>query len=83
VLNIYYPLKNKKILILEFNLKTLLSIYMIRILITGLVIAIILFLFGARDAAHEVLDWSLTIVKWIFIIGALIFVGAMILSKKK
>ena len=56
---------------------------MIRILITGLVIAIILLIFGARGAAHDVLDWTLTIVKWIFIIGAVIFVGVMIFSRKK
>jgi len=56
---------------------------MIRILITGLVIAIILLIFGARGAAHSVLDWTLTIVKWIFIIGAVIFIGVMIFSRKK
>ena len=56
---------------------------MIRILITGLVIAIILLTFGARSAAHDVLDWTLTIVKWIFIIGAVILVGVMIFSRKK
>jgi|JI10StandDraft_1071094.scaffolds.fasta_scaffold2201213_2 hypothetical protein len=58
-------------------------IFMIRILISGLVIAIILLLFGARSAAHEVLDWTLTIIKWIFIVGAGIFVGVMIFSRKK
>jgi len=31
---------------------------MIRILITGLVIAIILLIFGARGSAHNVLDWT-------------------------
>ncbi len=56
---------------------------MIRILITGLVIAIVLLLFGAKGAAHSVLDWTLTIVKWIFIIGAVILVGVMVFSKKK
>ena len=56
---------------------------MLRILLTGLFIAIILLIFGAKSAAREVLDWTLTIVKWIFIIGAVIFVGFMIFSKKK
>jgi uncharacterized membrane protein YgdD (TMEM256/DUF423 family) len=56
---------------------------MTRILVTGLVIALILMLFGARGAAHDVLDWTLTIAKWIFIVGAVIFVGVMIFSNKK
>jgi hypothetical protein len=59
------------------------NIFMTRILISGLLIAIILFIFGARSAANEVLDWTLTIVKWIFIIGVGIFIGVMIFSRKK
>lgn len=56
---------------------------MTRVLLTGLLIAIVLLIFGAKNAAHEVLDWTLTIAKWIFILGALIFVVFMFFSKKK
>jgi len=56
---------------------------MIRLLVTGLVVCLILLLFGAKEAAHTVADWTLTIVKWVFIIGAVIFVGIMIFSKRE
>jgi uncharacterized integral membrane protein len=56
---------------------------MSRILFTGLFIAIILFIFGAKNAASEVLDWTLSIVKWILIIGGVFFLGYMIFSRNK
>lgn len=56
---------------------------MIRILVTVILVAVILLIFGAKDAAYSVLDWGLTITKWIFIIGAIILIGILIFSRKK
>ena len=38
---------------------------------------LILLLFGAKGAARDVADWTLIIVKWVFIIGAVILIGVM------
>ena len=56
---------------------------MIRLMVTALVFILILLLFGAKGAAHTVADWTLTIAKWVFIIGAVILVGVMVFSKRK
>ena len=39
-------------------------------------------IFGAKDLARFILDGAISIVKWIFIIGAIIFVGSIIFSNK-
>jgi hypothetical protein len=56
---------------------------MIRLLVAALVVIVILLIFGAKSAAGAVADWTLTIVKWVFIIGAVVLVGAMIFSRRK
>lgn len=56
---------------------------MIRLMVTAIIVILVLLLFGAKSAARDVADWTLTIVKWVFIIGAVILVGAMIFSKRK
>jgi uncharacterized membrane protein YgdD (TMEM256/DUF423 family) len=39
-------------------------------------------LFGANDLARFVLNSAISIVKWIFIIGVILFIGSLIFSNK-
>lgn len=55
---------------------------MTRIMIWVIVIAIVLMLFGFNGAASTLLNGMLSVVKWIFIIGAVFLVLFIIFGKK-
>jgi hypothetical protein len=55
---------------------------MSRILISAIVIFLILMLFGATDLARFIINGAISIVKWIFIIGVILFIGSLIFSNK-
>jgi hypothetical protein len=53
-----------------------------RILIWGIVVTIFLMIIGANDAAKFVINGTLSIAKWIAIIGVIIFVLLLLFSNK-
>lgn len=55
---------------------------MARIIIYVIVIALILMLFGANDAASSLLNGMLSVIKWIFILGIAALVIFLVFGKK-
>ncbi len=56
---------------------------MLKIMIYVIVVALILMLFGANNAASSLLNGMLSVIKWIFILGGIAFVLFIVFSKKK
>lgn len=48
-----------------------------------ILIALVLMLFGANEAASSLLNGMLSVIKWIFIIGGVALVLFIIFGKKK
>lgn len=56
---------------------------MLKIMIYVIVVALILMIFGANNAASSLLNGMLSVIKWIFILGGIAFVLFIVFTKKK